>query len=260
MLRSIFAARPGHVLCSWDLSQIELRIVAAFSKDEVMTEAFTRGLDLHTNLASKLFGVPYEQVDKASQRSPCKTIHYGLIYGAGGDTLWEEMVAMGVTAFSREDCWHLIRDTWKVYRGAARYLQAQAQEARQTGMARTFAGRRRFLPGCQLVGDRWPLKSLRMEAERQAGNFAVQGGAGEILKQAEAVVWDQVYPAVRKAGHYFRLWLQVHDELFGETTPEALPMVNRLMTDAMQGLSWVTHPIPILTEGVSGANWGALKA
>ena len=259
MLRSIFAARPGHVLASWDLSQIELRILAAFSGDEVMTEAFTRGLDLHSNLASKLFGVPYDRVDKASQRTPCKTIHYGLIYGAGGDTLWEEMVAMGVHAFSREDCWNLIRETWKVYRKAGLFLKEQAEEARRTGYARTFMGRRRAIPGCQLVGDRWPILSLRREAERQAGNFAIQGGAGELLKQAEIAVWERVYPEVRKAGHYFRLWLQVHDELIGETTPEAFPLVDRLMREAMTELSWLTSPIPVETESVKGSHWGELK-
>jgi DNA polymerase I-like protein with 3'-5' exonuclease and polymerase domains len=98
-----------------------------------------------------------------------------------------------------------------------------------------------------------------MEAERQAGNFAVQGGAGEILKQAEAVVWDRVYPEVKKAGVYFKLWLQIHDELFGETTPDAFPLVDKLMRNALCELSWITHPIPIETEGVSGAHWGALK-
>jgi DNA polymerase-1 len=262
MLRSIFRARPGHILSAWDLSQIELRITAAFSGDEVMGHAFKTGLDLHSNLAANLFGVPYEVANspenKSTMRDPCKTIHYLLLYGAGGDKLFEELVAAGIKRFTREDCFDLIRDTWKVYNGAGRWVRNQAQEARFRGFAASFLGRRRFLPGTQLVGDRWPILSLRREAERQAFNHPVQAGAGELLKRTEVTVWNEVYPAVKEAGHYFRLWLQVHDELMGETTEAAYPMVDQLMKGAMTQDSWLTDPIPIETDSARGAHWGEL--
>lgn len=262
MLRSIFRARPGHILAAWDLSQIELRIVAAFSGDEVMSHAFKQHIDLHSNLAANLFGVPYDvansPTNKAEMRDPCKTIHYLLIYGGGGDKLFEELIAAGIKRFSREDCFNLIRDTWRVYRKAGLWMKEQAQIARAKGFASTFLGRRRFLPGTQLVGDRWPAQSLRREAERQAANHPVQGGAGELLKRTEVAVWNEVYPEVESAGHYFRLWLQVHDELMGETTEAAYPMVDRLMRQAMTQDSWLTDPIPLETDSARGAHWGEL--
>lgn len=257
-LRSIFTAPPGYVLGSWDLSQIELRLAAWASKDPVMLDAFQRGLDLHTNLASKIFGVAYESVDKSTQRYPTKLIHYLLLYGGGGDKLFEELRGMGITRYSREECFGLISETWKVYSGVRDYMRSVGAELRDKGYVSDFLGRRRFLPGAQLPGE-WPMKSLRLEAERQAGNFKFQAGAAELLKRTMRTVWTELYPEARQLGHKFRLWLQVHDELFGQVKQESWEWVSAKMRAAMTQDSWLTAPVPIETEGTFGANWAELK-
>jgi len=256
-IRSIFTAPPGCVLGSWDFSQIELRIVAALAQDSVMLDAFLSGKDLHTNLASKLFGVSYETVDKLTQRTPCKTVHYCLLYGGGGGKVYEELRSMGITAFTRDDCMKLVDDTWKLYSRTGSFLASAAQEARQRGFVTTILGRRRFLSGVQLVAgrDEWDIRNVSLEAGRQAGNFKVQGAASEIIKRAMVGVWEEVLPAVPG----FRLWLQIHDELMGELPAAAWDDANRRMVEVMTRDSWITSPIQIETEGKFGACWADLK-
>ena len=263
-LRSIFTAPPGMVLASWDLSQIELRLAAAFSRDPVMTEAFVSGRDLHANLASKLFGASYEDClegpGKLKYRTPAKNIHYGLLYGMEALRLWEELTGLGITAYSRDDCARLLKETWQLYKVCGAWLDSSSMESRRTGMVRDFIGRRRFLPATQLSWEgEWKIRSLIREAERQGGNFKIQGAAAEILKRTMVTVWNEVYPAVRKLRLHFRLWLQVHDELMGELDKSAWEVVNSLMVKAMVQDGFLTAPIPIETTGVTGSDWGELK-
>jgi uracil-DNA glycosylase family 4 len=255
-LRSIFTAPPGKVLVSWDLSQIELRLAAAFSKDPVMTKAFVDGLDLHTNLASKLFGVPYDQVNKRLQRYPAKTIHYLLLYGGMGAKLYEQLRGAGITSFSLEECNELITSTWDTYSGAGVYLREQARRARQYGYVEDWLGRRRYLPGAWLDPGNfgWALRGPKLEAERQAGNFVIQAGAAEVIKRA-MVLAKQLQDDIPSL--FF--WLQVHDELMGEAAEEDWEEAYRGMVAAMTADSPMTAPIPIETEGVRGASWGELK-
>lgn len=261
-LRSIFTAPEGWKLASWDLSQIEMRVAAALSKDPVLTEVFLKGLDPHTNLASKLFSTPYDKVNKKEQRTPSKTVNYGLIYGIGGVKVWETLRGMGITHINGEPvttdlCWQMIYDTWDVYAGLKQYRYDVGQDMRRTGMSvEQMLGRRRFLPGAQLVGDEWPLNSLRWEAERQGLNFRVQGYTAEMLKRTMVTVWNDGYPNMK---HYFRLWLQIHDELMGQVREEHWDEVNAFMQAAMTQDSWMLDPIKIETEGKSGAAWSDLK-
>lgn len=258
-LRSIFVAPPGKVLVSWDLSQIELRLAAAFSKDPVMTEAFLQGRDLHANLASKIFGVDYESclVDpgKFQYRYPSKLIHYLLLYGGMGNRLYEELRGAGVTGYTLEDCGALIETTWATYAGAGRYLREKTREAKQHGYVRDWLGRRRFLPGTWLEPGRfgWAIRGPKLEAERQAGNHDIQAGAAEIIKRA------MVRALEVQERTSLRLWLQIHDELMGELDEDDWEKANAWMVNAMTADSDITAPIPILTEGVRGEHWGALK-
>ncbi len=264
-VRSAFTAPPGRDLASWDLSQIELMIAAGLSKDRVMVDAFLAGLDLHSNLASKLFGVSYDSCNakgspgRRTHREPCKTIHYAMLYGASGGTIFDQLQVAGVTGFTRYDCENLLKETWKLYKGCAAWLDSAKVEVRQKGYVTDWLGRRRFLPGCQLMGDRWPIAGLRYEAERQAGNHRFQGGAAELLKRAMRVVWREVYPECKKRGIHFRLWLQIHDELMGEVQEGRFEEVNVMMQEVMSRDSWVIAPLTIKVEGKRGKNWGELK-
>lgn len=264
-LRSIFCAPPGMTLGSWDSSQIEMRIAAAFSRDPVMLEVFLKGLDPHAKLASELFGVSYEEClsgpGKLLYRTPCKSINYGWIYGIGEDKLFEECWAMGVTAFKREDYKRFLKETREVYRGCAAWLAAAGDEARRYGFVSDWMGRRRFLPATQLRGEHWSLRGLRLEAERQAGNLKIQAANSELLKRAMVTVREVVYPKCRAAGIDFRLWLQVHDELLGAVTKdaEAISRVNTWMKEAMTQDSWLLAPLVIEAEGHFGDTWDELK-
>jgi uracil-DNA glycosylase family 4 len=260
-LRSVFTAPPGKVLVSWDLSQIELRLTAAFSKDPVMTAAFVAGRDLHADLASGLFHQPYEdclvEPGKLSYRYPSKTIHYGLLYGMTGATLYEELRGAGVTGFTLADCEKLLEDTWETYQVAGEYLVGKGRQARQKGYVTDWLGRRRWLPGAMLMESRTSrsLKWVRLEAERQAGNYDIQGGAAEIIKRAMVRSQTDVLPRVPS----LRFWLQFHDELMGEMDESEYDLANELMTEALTADSDLTAPIPIETGGVKGASWAQLK-
>jgi len=258
-LRGIFVAPPGTWLASWDLSQIELRITAARSGDRVMIDAFQQGLDLHTNLASKLFGVGYDRAREGRFRTPAKNIHYALLYGGGGNRVWEMLREAGDKSYTVDECHRLVAETWRVYTGARVYLQGAAREARLKGFVSTTLGRRRYLPGAQLTGDRWPEKSLRLEAERQAGNFKIQGDAADLVKQAMVRVLHEVYPRCRAAGIHLRLWLQIHDELMGEVVADeaAWEQVNGWMVAAMTAAD--LGPVKVETSSNRGAHWGELK-
>lgn len=258
-IRSPFTAPAGRVLGSWDLSQIELRLAAAFSGDPTLTQAFNEGLDPHSFLASKLFGVGYAEADigtgRLIYRKPAKNINYMLVYGG----TWQKLFTMMKGAMSREQCQEMFNDTWKIYKVLGEWLDEAGDEARRLGYVSDFSGRRRFLPGAQLDGDQWPVVGLRYEAERQGGNHKVQGGTSKILKDAMYAVWSEVYPEMKRRGIKFRLWLQIHDELMGELQEDAWEIVNPMMIEIMQRGSWLTSPIKIETTGKFGHCWADLK-
>lgn len=258
LLRSPFTAPPGWKLVSWDLSQIELRILAAKSKDPVLTEAFVKGLDLHTNLASKIFGVPYDRVDKLTQRTPAKNTHYMMVYQGGYGKLYE-MCRVRLAGFTVDDAKRIMDETKKLYRVAMAYIRSKGDDVRMRGYVSNTLGRRRFLAGCRLSGDKWPVLGLRLEADRQAGNFDIQADAGDMLGESMKTVYREVYPECKRRGLGFRLWLQIHDELMGQVRPEHFAIVDRLVQAAMTQASPRLHPIPVITQGKLGDSWAELK-
>lgn len=259
-IRSIFTAPRGYVLASWDLSQVELRIAASLSKDPVLLETFINKLDPHTNLASKLFPYTYEQIHndptlKQLYRTPAKNINYMLLYGGGPGKLWEMMGGK----LSRQECEEMYVAARRAYRVVLRWLREAGTEARAKGYVTDFLGRRRFLPGTRLVGDTWPSLPLRLESERQGGNFKIQGAQAELIKRAMVTTWEMVYPESLRKGWGLRFWLQVHDELFGQVREEHFEEVDKVMTATLTQDSWMYDPISIETDGKKGHSWADLK-
>jgi len=252
-VRNGFRAKPGMVLGSWDLDQIEMRVLADRSQDPRLVQVFHAGEDIHQKTASLVFDLPMEQVAKGTwQRDSAKNCGFGIVYGITDRGLQLQLKLRGIDR-SAEDCQAMI-DAYlvKAYPGVRSLMEDKKAEVRRYGFARTMLGRLRYLPGIHSDNQR-----LRSEAERIALNHDIQGTAQEIIKLAMVGIWTRVIPAMHAAGYYCEPILQIHDELILEFDPacwDVLDTMVRLeMTEAIR-LS-----VPLGAKGVSAALWGSLK-
>jgi DNA polymerase-1 len=217
-IRAGFVAGEGFdTLLTADYSQIEMRVMAHLSKDAGLIAAFRAGEDLHTTVASQVFGVAAEDVD-AELRRRVKAVSYGLAYGLSSFGL-SQGLGIGVDEASR------LMDTYfERFGGVRDYLKSVVEQARTDGYTETLLGRRRFLP--DLNSDN---RQRRDMAERMALNAPIQGSAADIMK----VAMLRVVEHLRGQGLRSRLLLQVHDELVLEVAPGELEAVEALVRDAM---------------------------
>ena len=256
-LRDCFLAPPGWKMGSWDLSQIELRLAAGFSGDPVMLEAFRAGRDLHQEAAARFFAVPYDRVDKATQRTPIKTAAYLQLYGGGADGLFVQLLAMGVKGFTRMRCQEVIDGWWGIHHVLAAYVRNQAYKTRSKGYAETWLGRRRYLPGTTLMGRRWPCAKLREEAERQGFSQEIQGGAQDLLKRAEVRTME-VKRDLNQIGIGFEPCLQIHDEILALVKEGDWEITDSFMRAAMVADEGLVA-VPLDCTGQIAGSWGGLK-
>jgi DNA polymerase-1 len=237
-MRSLFIAAPGRVLASADYSQIELRVLAHFSRDPALMEAFREGVDIHARTAALLFEKPREAVTPEERRQ-AKTINFGLLYGMGPQKLGREL---SLTLNEAKD---FISKYFERLSVLKEYYQQVVDQAKQKGYVTTLAGRRRLLPDINSRNTQ-----LEAQARRQAINTVVQGSAADIIKMAMLRVAAD--GKLREFGA--RLLLQVHDELVlevpegnGRTAGERLSL---LMT------SVVTLDVPIVADMGVARDWG----
>jgi DNA polymerase-1 len=243
-LRRAFAAPPGWVLVSADYSQVELRILAHLSHDPGLLDAFSRGIDVHTATAARIFGVRPDQVGP-SMRARAKTINFGVIYGMGATRLARELSISFAEA-------RTFIDTYFVNMPGVRSFQEETMaRARREGMVRTITGRRRFLRGIA-GGD----ARVRAQAERMAINTPIQGSAADLIKQAML----DVERRLAERGLRARMILQVHDELLLEAPEGEAPAVAELLREAMEGADRQllrgmvgAGPLPHHAESTGGA-------
>jgi DNA polymerase-1 len=223
-IRNAFVAEgEDGLLCSFDYSQIELRLMAHLSGDPVLAEAFRTGEDVHRTTAAKLFGVAPDEVTPG-QRAQAKIVNFGVLYGMGPVRLAREL------NLSRALATAFIEEYKRTLSGVAGYLDEMLALARKRGYAETILRRRWPLPALHEDGAR------RAEAERVAVNMPIQGSAADLIKVAmvriDALLRDR--PAMKS-----RMILQVHDELLFETTQEEFETLKGLVTDEM------IHAIPL---------------
>ena len=218
-LRRAFTAPPGRVLVSADYSQVELRILAHLSRDPGLLDAFSRGTDVHTATAARIFGVATDRV-APSMRARAKTINFGVIYGMGATRLAREL------SISLAEARAFIDAYFAKMPGIRRFQEETMARARREGMVRTIAGRRRFLRGI-VGGD----VRARAQAERMAINTPIQGSAADLIKQAML----EVERRLAERGLRARMILQVHDELLLEAPEEEASAVAELLREAMEG-------------------------
>ena len=240
-IREAFLPREGWVLLDADYSQIELRLMAHFSGDAAMLEAFRTGQDVHARTASEIFDVPMNEVT-SQLRSRAKAVNFGLIYGISGFGLSRNT---GVTPREAQE---FIRRYFAKYPGVKRFMDESALAGEEKGFAETLMGRRRYLP--ELKSTR---SMVREFGKRAAMNTPVQGTAADIIKLAMV----RVDEALRKAGLESRLILQVHDELLLECPPHEADQAAKLLAQAMEEV--ITLDVPLKADVNRGQSWAESK-
>ena len=236
-IRAAFVAEKGKVLLSADYSQIELRIMAHFSGDPVLVEAFRSGEDIHARTAQEVFGVgPMAQT--ADHRRAAKAINFGIIYGLSPFGLAQQL------GIEQKEAAQFINAYFLRYRGVKEYLDRILAETRKTGEAKTLFGRIRPIP--EITS---PQIQLRNFAERTALNSPLQGTAADLIKLAMISIDNRLRTEKFEA----RMILQVHDELLFEAPRDETTKLEQMVREEMEGVYHLA--VPLVVETCVGANW-----
>ena len=240
-IRAAFVPEPGWVLLAADYSQIELRLLAHFSADPVLLDAFRNNEDIHTRTASEVFGVAPIMVTTEMRRD-AKAVNFGIVYGQSAFGLAAQL---GIT---RGEAERYIRGYFERYSGVKRWIDRTIAEVRERGYTLTLHGRRRPIPD---IAAKNP--NARGFAERTAVNTPLQGTAADLIKLAMIAIDADL----RSAGRRSRMLLQVHDELVLECPPEEVESVSGIVKQRMEGVAELL--VPLLVETGTGANWRDAK-
>ncbi len=240
-IREAFLPRKGWVLLDADYSQIELRLMAHFSGDHAMLEAFRTGQDIHARTASEMFDVPLDEVD-GTLRSRAKAVNFGIIYGISGFGLSRN------TGVSQQEAKSFISRYFAKYPGVKRFMDDAARDGANNGYALTMMGRRRYLPELQSSNA-----NIREFGKRAAMNTPIQGTAADVIKLAMV----RVHEALKREGLKSRLILQVHDELLLECPPEEAETAAKLLRESMESV--IELNVPLTADVHQGANWAEAK-
>jgi DNA polymerase-1 len=240
-IRAAFVAERGKILLSADYSQIELRIMAHFSEDPVLIDAFRNGEDIHARTAQEVFGVgPLAQT--AEHRRAAKAINFGIIYGLSPFGLAQQL------GIEQKEAAKFISAYFTRYRGVKEYLDKILADTRKTGMAKTLFGRIRPIPEINS-----PQMHLRSFAERTALNSPLQGTAADLIKLAMIRIDQRLSEEKFEA----KMILQVHDELLFEAPAKERAKLEKLVKEEMEGVCKLA--VPIVVEIGAGPNWRDLE-
>ena len=240
-LRSAFEAEKGCTLVGADYSQIELRVLAHLSKDENLIDAFNKGEDIHRMTASRVLGIPAEQITVAD-RSRAKAVNFGVIYGMSGFGLSEEL------NITRKEAEAYIEEYFKKHEKVKAYMDEQIAKAKKTGYSETILGRKR--PIHEITASAYMVRQL---GERLAMNSPIQGSAADIIKLAML----KVYRELKEKHPDAKLILQVHDELIIEAPDGELDEVKELLVKNME--SAMNLSVKLAAEVNTGHTWYDLK-
>jgi DNA polymerase-1 len=236
-IRQAFIPEKGWTIVSADYSQIELRILAHFSQDETLMEAFHKEEDIHTRTASEIFGVPMEKVTP-SMRREAKVINFGIIYGMSAYGLSQQLGSEPKIAQAYIDAY------FKKYPKAQTYIEYSLEEARQKGYVTTLLHRRRYLPDIQSL-----TVAIRQASERMAINTPLQGTAADIIKLAMIHIQNRI----EELSLSTKMIMQVHDELVFEVPEEELQKALPMIQDGMETVMELSVPLKVSIH--SGKNW-----
>ena len=236
-IRKVFIPKDGCVFVDADYSQIELRILAHMSKDESLIEAYNSGKDIHQITASKVFGVPIDEVTK-TQRSNAKAVNFGIVYGISSFGLSKDL------SISRKEASEYIEQYFETYKGVKEFLDNTVKNAKSNGYITTMFGRRRPIP--ELSSNNYMQRSF---GERIAMNSPIQGTAADIMK----IAMINVDKRFEKENLKSRIVIQVHDELLVEAYIEEKDIVSKILLEEMSNAANLKVNLEI---GIaSGNNW-----
>lgn len=249
VIREAFIAEKGFVLAALDYSQVELRIAAFMSKDAKLIEIFKNNIDVHTAVASEVFEVPLEKVDKEMRRK-AKVINFGILYGMGVNAL-KQNLGEGTT---RAEAQEFYNNYFKKFSGLATYLDHIKSEVERQGYTETFFGRRRYFEG---INSKIPY--IKAMAERMAINAPFQGTNADIIKIAMKRIDDHIVASGYEKDAF--LTIQVHDELVLEVREN---IAEKFIAEVKEIMENVINPkdtsgVKCIVSSAIGKNWGTLK-
>ncbi len=240
-VRKGFIAKPGHLLLAADYSQVELRLLAHFSGDKTMLNAFNNGEDIHAQTAAEIMGIDIEKVT-SNDRSKAKAVNFGLMYGQSSFGLANAL------RISRKEAKEYITNYFLRFSKVKSYLDELKEECEDKGYASTMSGRKRFLPEINSNN-----RTIKANAERMAINSPIQGTAADIIKKAMINIDETISVKGLKS----KMLLQVHDELIFEVPENEIEEMKAIVRNGMENV--VKLDVPLTVDMGLGANWFDLK-
>jgi DNA polymerase-1 len=240
-IRAAFIPAPGNLLMSADYSQIELRLMAHFSQDPLLLDAYRTGKDIHTLTASEVFGIPVAQLDKET-RARAKAVNFGIVYGISPFGLAAQL------GIDQREARAYIDRYFERYAGVRRFIDETLETVRREQAVRTYFGRVRPIPDIQ---SRNP--NMRGFAERTAINTPLQGTAADLIKLAMIRIDAEITARNLRS----RMTLQVHDELLFDVVPAEAEELRTLVQHEMEHVA--EFSVPIVAEVGVGPNWRDIK-
>ncbi|MGC2742207.1 MAG: DNA polymerase I [Candidatus Angelobacter sp.] len=240
-IRAAFIAEPGYSLLSADYSQIELRLLAHFSEDPLLVEAFRKGDDIHRLTASQVFGVPPMLID-AEHRRRAKAVNFGIVYGLSAFGLSQQL------GIDQREAKKFIDAYFEKYAGVRRYIDRMLEETRKEQSVKTLFGRTRPIPDINSKNA-----NMRGFAERTAVNTPLQGTAADLIKLAMIQIDEELRSRKLKS----RMLLQVHDDLLFEVPENEIELMRGLVREKMESVHQLS--VPLLVELGVGPNWRDVK-
>ncbi len=235
--KAFIASDENHVILSADYSQIELRLIAEISNEKNMLEAFTKGLDIHTATAAKVYGIELTEVT-SEQRRNAKAVNFGIIYG---QTAFGLSQSLGIP---RKEAAEIIDNYFEQYPGIKNYMSDTMNFARENGYVQTMMGRRRYLRDINSANQ-----TVRGFAERNAINAPIQGSAADMIKIAMINIHHDIIDQKLAS----RMTMQVHDELVFNVPKTEIGQMKKIITERMK--TAIKTRVPIEIEIGEGNNW-----
>lgn len=236
-LRKVFKPAQGYIYIDADYSQIELRVLAHISQDENMVQAFKNDEDIHRQAASKVLGIPMDEVTK-EQRSSAKAVNFGIVYGISDFGLSEQL------GISKKQAKEYIEQYLEKYSGIKQFMTDIVEQAKENGYVETLFHRRRYIP--ELKSNNY---MVRQFGARAAMNTPIQGTAADIMK----IAMINVYKELQKNKLDAKIVLQVHDELIIECNKQDKNKTSQILKQCMEDA--IKLDIPIKAETSEAETW-----
>ena len=240
-LRKVFKSSEGKTFVDADYSQIELRVLAHISNDENMIQAFNNNEDIHKQVASKVFGIPMEEVTK-EQRSRAKAVNFGIVYGITDFGLGEQI------GIGRKQAKQYIEQYLEKYQGIKKFMDDIVAKSKEIGYVETLFGRRRYVP--EINSNNY---MVRQFGNRIAMNTPIQGTAADIMKLAMINTYKKLNANKMKS----KIILQIHDELLIEVDKNEKESVMKILKEEMENV--IKLQVPLQVDIETGNNFYDVK-